>query len=296
MGGVMRKLDFILGLLTIAAVALGIIGAALPEAALAQSGKRAIENVKGDVYRFQNSFHYAIFVETADGIVVTDPINAEAVSWLKAELAKRFNKPVTHMILSHHHSDHGSGGEAWGSGLTVIAHEKAAEHIANGDVTTATPTKTFSDTMSFTAGGKTFELTYLGVGHSDDLIAVVVRPENVAFVVDAVSPRRVPYRDFPHTDIDKLIEQIKVVEGLDFEILAPGHGDIAGPQDATDMRVYIEELKAAVLGELKAGKAVDEIVASVTMEKYKDWGNRDAWLELNVRGMARWLVESGNVE
>ncbi len=292
----MRKSTFLLGFLMLAAIVLGVVGAAIPDAALAQAGKRGIENVKGDVYRFQNSFHYAMLVETADGIVVTDPINAEAVAWLKAEVAKRFNKPVTHMVLSHHHGDHASGGEAWGDGLTVIAHEKAAEHIAAGKVTTATPTKTFADKMSFTTGGKTFELTYLGVGHSDDLIAVVVRPENVAFVVDAVSPRRVPYRDFPNTDIDKLIGQIKVVEGLDFEILAPGHGPISGPQDATDMRVYVEELKAAVLAELKAGKPVDDIVASVTMEKYKDWGSRDSWLELNVRGMARWLQEAGKVE
>ena len=115
-------------------------------------------------------------------------------------------------------------------------------------------------------------------------------------MVDAVSPRRVPYRDFPNTDIDKLIEQIRVLEGLDFEILAPGHSVIAGPQDVTDMRIYIEELKAAVLAELQAGKPVDEIVATVTMEKYADWGGRDAWLELNVRGMARWLKESGKVE
>ena len=296
MGDVMRKGSLVLFFLWLVALALSVVGAGIPEGALAQAGKRAIENVKGDVYRFQNSFHYAVFVETADGIVVTDPINGEAVQWLKAELEKRFNKPVTHMVLSHYHSDHASGGEAWGDGLTVIAHEKTAEHVAAGRVTTAMPTKTFSDKMTFEAGGKTFELTYLGEGHSDDLIAVVVRPENVAFVVDAVSPRRVPYRDFPNTDIDKLIEQIRVLEGLDFEILAPGHSVIAGPQDVTDMRIYIEELKAAVLAELQAGKPVDEIVTTVTMEKYADWAGRDAWLELNVRGMARWLKESGKVE
>lgn len=291
----MRKSCLFLGSLILAALALTLFGAVVPEGALAQAGKRGIENVKGDVYRFQNSFHYAIFVETEDGIVVTDPINADAVEWLKAEIAKRFDKPVTHMVLSHYHGDHASGGEAWGDGLTVIAHEKTAEHIVAGRVKTATPTKTFADKMTFTAGGKTFELTFLGAGHSDDLIALVVRPENVAFVVDAVSPRRVPYRDFPNTDIDRLIEQIRVVEGLDFDVLAPGHGPIAGPQDVTDMRLYVEELKAAVLAELKAGKAVDDIVATVKMEKYSDWAARDRWLELNVRGMARWLQNAGKV-
>lgn len=264
--------------------------------AVAQDAKRAIEKVAGDVYRFQNNFHYAIFVVTADGIVVTDPINADAVAWLKAELAKRFNKPVTHMVLSHHHGDHASGGEAWGDGLTVIAHENAKQHIANGKVKTALPGVTFADEMNFSTGGKTFELTYLGEGHSDDLITMVVRPENVAFVVDVVSPKRVPYRDFPGTDIDKLIAQIKIVEGLDFDILAPGHSVIGTKQDATDTRAYVEDLKAAVTSELKAGRTVDQAAASVTMDAYKSWGARDNWLELNVRGMARWLKASGQVQ
>ena len=70
----------------------------------AQEAKRSIEQVKGDVYRFQNDFHFAMFVVTDDGIVVTDPINADAVNWLKAELADRFDQPVTHMVLSHSHA------------------------------------------------------------------------------------------------------------------------------------------------------------------------------------------------
>ena len=82
------------------------------------------------------------------------------------------------------------------------------------------------DQHTFSLGGKDFELTYLGEGHSDDLIAMVVRPENVAFVVDVVSPKSVPWRDFPNTDINGMIEQIKTVEALDFEIMAPGHSVI----------------------------------------------------------------------
>ena len=53
----------------------------------AQEVKRSIEPVTDDVYRFQNNFHNAMFVVTDDGIVVTDPINADAVAWLKGELA-----------------------------------------------------------------------------------------------------------------------------------------------------------------------------------------------------------------
>ncbi len=263
--------------------------------AAAQEVKRGIEQVTGDVYRFQNRFHYAIFVVTDAGIVVTDPINADAVKWLKAELAKRFNKPVTHMILSHHHGDHATGGEEWGS-IEVVAHENTKKHVAAGKVQTAMPTTTFADKHTLSVGNKTFELTYLGVGHGDDLIAMVVRPENVAFVVDAVSPKRLPWRDFPNTDIDGMINQIKMIESLEFDVLAPGHSVIGTKKDATDVRVYIEELKAGVKDALAAGKSVEDIIASDLASNYKDWAGYDSLRELNIRGMARWLKESGQAK
>lgn len=273
-------------------VSLALLGAAAP--GFAQDAMRSLEPVTGDVYRFQNNFHNAMVVVTDDGIVVTDPINAQAVEWLKGELATRFDKPVTHMIISHSHGDHASGGQAWGE-ITVIAHENMAKHAAAGDVDTAMPTETFADAHEFSVGGKTFELTFLGAGHGDDLIATVVRPENVAFVVDAVSPKRLPYRDFPGADINGVIGQIEAVEALDFEILLPGHSVNGTKQDATDTRVYIEALRAGVLAALKDGKSVEEIVQSDLVTDYKDWGAYDDWRALNIEGMARWLKETGQV-
>ena len=41
---------------------------------------RAITKIKGDVYRFQNRFHFSVFTVTGNGVVVTDPINAEAAT------------------------------------------------------------------------------------------------------------------------------------------------------------------------------------------------------------------------
>lgn len=257
--------------------------------------KRSVEKIKGDVYLFRNNFHNAMFVVTGSGIVVTDPINADAVGWLKRQLKKCFNKPVTHMIYSHFHGDHNSGGQAWGGGIEVIAHARTKEHVAAGRANTAMPTKTFTDAMTFSTGGKTFEVKFLGKGHSDDLSAVVVRPENVAFVVDAISPKRLPFRDFPGTDIAALIDQIKTVESLNFEILAPGHAGVGVKKDATDMRIYIERLMGAVITELKAGKSENDFLKSVKMEKYKSWGSYVNWLAPNIRGMIRWLKESGQV-
>lgn len=254
------------------------------------SVKRSIDKVAGDVYRFQNNFHFSLVVLTDDGVVVVDPISEDAASWLKTELTSMTDKPVSHLIYSHSHGDHASGGSVFADGAEVIAHANAPEAIDG-----VKPTVRFDDTHTFTVGDKTFELTYLGPGHGDDLIAVTVRPENVAFITDAAAPKRLPWRDMGGANIDDWIQQVRIIESLDFDIFAPAHGNIGVKVDSTDARIYMEKLKERVLTGLKAGKTTDELIAEVTMDEYKNWSQYEEWRPLNIEGMSRHLVDSGQV-
>jgi glyoxylase-like metal-dependent hydrolase (beta-lactamase superfamily II) len=257
----------------------------------AQDVKREVTRVTDDVYRFQNRFHMNMFVITGDGVVVTDPINAEAAAWLRTEIAKLTEQPITHLIYSHSHGDHASGGAAYGKLPNIIAQQNAPPAIDG-----VMPTIRFSEQMSFTQGDKTFELTYLGPGHGNDLMAIVVRPDNVAFVVDAVSSKRLFYRDFAGANIDHWTDQVRKVDSLEFEVMIGGHGPVGVKSDVADGIAYLEALRAEVLQGLNDGKSVDELRQSVKMEKYKTWAAYDQWRELNVQGMARYLTESGAIQ
>ncbi len=253
--------------------------------------KRSVTEVAKDVYRFQNNFHYSMVVVTDEGVVVTDPINAEFASWIKEEAGKLTDKPVTHLIYSHSHGDHASGGAVLAENAAVIAHVNAP-----ADIDGVVPTKRFGKTYEFKSGDKGFELTWLGEGHGTDLIAVVVRPSNVAFITDVASPKRLPWRNMGGANIDNWISQIEKIESLDFEVFAPAHGNVGVKSDATDVRLYMENLKTEVLTGLKAGKSVDVLKEEVTMSDYKDWGQYDNWLALNVEGMANFLRVSNQVK
>lgn len=264
---------------------IGIGALCLPAApAKAQEGTREITRITGDVYRFQNRLQFSIFVVTEDGVVATDPINRSAAKWLKAEIAARHAKPISHLIYSHSHRDRADGGLIFADTAKAIAQAKAPAEI-DGVV----PDIRVDDTLVLETGGKTFELTALGPGHGIDLIAVIVRPENVAFVVDAVTVRHLPYRDFPGVDIDGWIEQIRQVEALNFEILAPGQGNLGTKDDAITARLYLEDLRAQVAAALAEGKTEIQMAREITMESYRDWAQYDTWRALNVHGMARWL-------
>ena len=68
-----------------------------------QEAQREITQIAGDLYRFQNNFHVSVFLVTPEGVIVTDPINAEAAAWLSDQIAERFNQPIKYVIYSHDH-------------------------------------------------------------------------------------------------------------------------------------------------------------------------------------------------
>ena len=159
----------------------------------------------------------------------------------------------------------------------------------------AVPTVRIGETHEMTVGNKTFEMTYLGEGHGEDLIAVVVRPENVGFITDVAAPKRLPFRTMPSSSVDAWIEQVKKVDTLDFEIFAPAHGNVGVRSDVGDVIVYMETLRAEVLAGLKAGKSTNEMQASITMDAYSDWLGYDDMRGDNIRGMAAYLISAGKV-
>lgn len=254
--------------------------------ALAQSTpKRAITKIAGDLYRFQNNFHFSVFLVTPDGVIVTDPINAEAATWLKAQIKKRFDKPIRYLILSHDHSDHSSGGEVFADTATVIAHENAKAAIMGESRPTAVPDLTFSDRMTVSLGGKQVELIYVGRGHSDNLIVMNFPAERTLFAVDIVSVNRLPYKNLSDSYHPGWTQSLKQIEAIDFDILAPGHGPMGVKADVTAHRGYVSTLYNGVLNGLRTGETLESLKSNLTLDEYKGWSRYKEWRTLNIEGI-----------
>lgn len=247
--------------------------------------KRSISKITGDLYRFQNNFHFSVLYVTPAGVLVTDPINEEAAKWLKAEIKQRFNQPIKYLVYSHDHQDHSSGGNVFADTATIVGHELTRAAMAGENRPTAIPTVTFSNKMTLHLGGRQINLIYVGRGHSDNSIVVHFPRERTVFAVDFVSVKRMPFKNLSDSYIPDLINQIKTVENLDFDILAPGHGKMGTRADVRDHRQYVEDLYAAVLNGTRAGKSLDELKQSISLPKYASWSQYKAWLPLNIEGV-----------
>jgi glyoxylase-like metal-dependent hydrolase (beta-lactamase superfamily II) len=266
--------------------------AAAGGSALAQEEpQRSVTHITGDLYRVQNQFHFSVFLVTNDGIIATDPINADAARWLKNVLALRFpGKPVRYLIYSHSHDDHVSGGEVFADTATVVAHDDARKRIVAEKVPTAVPDITFTDRMTIRLGGKTVELYNFGPSHTNNLAIMRFPEESTLFVVDIVAPRRLPYQYLTDSDVDGWIATLRAIEELDFDILAPGHSTLGSKLDIAEQRAYLELLRARVQAGIKAGKPLPEIKRTVTMDEFSGWAAYNDWREMNIEGMHRYLM------
>ncbi len=254
-------------------------------AAHAQQAQRLIEQISGDLYRFQNNFHVAVFLVTPDGVIATDPINAEAAEWLQAEVDKRFGVPIKYVVYSHHHQDHAAGGQVYGDDVIFVGHANVPKNLSGPHAGVRAPDITFEDRMTLTLGGKTVELIDVGPSHSDDLIVMHFPEERAVFTVDFISVKRLPFRNLAGAAIPEWIDAIRAVEAMDFDILVPGHGPVGTKADAADHRRYFEELVAAVQDGMKAGKSLDALKQEISLRKYESWGAYNDWLALNVEGV-----------
>jgi len=265
----------------IAVLALACLIYAMPSYAAAN---RSLTLINGDLYRFQNNFHFSVVLVTDAGVMVTDPINKDAAQWLKDEIASRFDKPIKYLVYSHDHVDHIAGGEVFGA-ANVIAHENARADIIGEKRPTAVPNITFSDNMTINLGGNAVALSYLGRSHSDNMIVMNFPRQRVLFAVDFIPIKSLPWKTLTDAYIPEWIDAVKRVEAMDFDILMPGHGSPGSKADVTALREYMETLYGAVLSGMREGQTLQQLKENINLPEYAGWGNYDKHLSLNIEGM-----------
>jgi glyoxylase-like metal-dependent hydrolase (beta-lactamase superfamily II) len=264
--------------------------APLPAASQAEF---SIEPMKDDVYRFTAGHYRSVFMVTDEGIFLTDPISEEAATWLRAELRRRFDAPIRYLAYSHNHVDHVLGGEVLArEGVTVIAHEHAAEDLRWTRAPTAMPDLTFSDELVIELGDSRVELRYHGPNNGRGSVSMLFLPARVLFVVDWIVLGRMPYMDLPGYDIHGMIHSTReVLAGPSFDLFVGGHADSGTRDDVQRYLDYLEALFAAVRDGMLAGKTLAELQAGIRLPAFADLRLYEEWLPLNVKGVFETLVD-----
>lgn len=271
-----------------------VLGAVFTQAVFAQQEvdqSPRLVNITENVYLTEHRPGAAnsVVIATDEGLVVVDGTcrGAGDPTWLKQELAQRFEVPVKYVILSHDHEDHICGLQVFDDTAITISHTRAREHILRENRNTSIPDVVFDDSMELFIGGKQLILYYFGPTHSDNLIQIHVPDEGVLIAPDiSRMGKSLVMPDFRDTDVNNLIDTLGILSKLDnVDIVIPGHWGITTQDRFLDYRDYVVALRDRVLDEMIKGASIEQILERVTMEEYSDYGNFDLWFRSNVISM-----------
>ena len=153
------------------------------------------------------------------------------------------------------------------------------------------PDIVYSERMQITLGGRTVELIYPGRNHSDDATVMLFRNERVLFATEfladalvTTNPRSLPSTcsAFDRHPLSEWIRSYRTIESLDFDRVAPGHGDVFDKAVVTETREYFEYLVAEVSAGIRSGRPLPELKETITLDRYKGWANYERLRRMNV--------------
>ena len=268
---------------------LAVVSASGSVAQESQEPKVTVEKIADNVYAYTYNVHRSLFVVTGDGILATDPQSEAAAARFVEEIRKISPAPIRYLVYSHHHADHVSGGAAFGSEPVVIAQQKAYDAIAADPGTIVPPELTFAKDMSVHLGALEVRLVYPGPSETDSNIVVYIPERKVAFMVDAVSVRTVPWRNMRSGNPHAWRAALQKLDELEFEILVPGHGPIGKKSDVALYVRYFEDLTSAVQARIDAGETLEQVQETLELPQYADWMRYDSHFKLNIEGVYREL-------
>lgn len=203
----------------------------------------------------------------AGALVIDTRVSHVQADEILADLRRLTPLPVRVVVNTHGHSDHCFGnarfrpaaiwghercatmirltGERQKAGLVATVPEVAAE-VA--DVVLDPPENTIEDSalVEIDPGGRSVELRYMGRGHTDNDVVVLVPGADVLFAGDLLENDATPYfgdaypLDWP-TTAERLV-------GLATGVVVPGHGTVA--DQAFAVRQMTELRAVAELGRL----------------------------------------------
>ena len=251
-----------------------------------------IEAIEGGLYRFTAGHYHALFLVTDKQVVVTDPLSKDAATWLKAEIARRFKKPIRYVIYSHSHPDHVYGGEVFkGPGVTFISHAMTRDALARSKAKTHLPELVFEDEMTLHLDGHVIEMRYHGQNNGYGSISMLFPGPKVLYVVDWIVVDRLPYKDFMGYDLQGVIRSTREALELDFDTFVGGHANIGTKQDVRRYLSYMESLYEQVLDGILQGKTLEQIKKDVDLTAFSDLAMYKEWRDLNIEGTYKELVD-----
>lgn len=221
------------------------------------------------------------FVVGRDSVAVVDAGGSPAQARdLAAAIRARTDRPIGHLVLTHHHPDHvmgavvfrEAGARIWGHARLEAAladrfalYRAAMERLLGPAIEGAEPVAVdapvaIGEIARLDLGGRVLELRAWPTAHTDCDLTVHDPATGTLIAGDLLFMERIPVID------GSLVGWLQVVEGLariPAARVVPGHGPASAewPTALAPQRRYLEELAAAVRAAVARGRSLSALLA-----------------------------------
>ena len=257
-----------------------------------------IQKIKDGIYVYvgKEFNSNAGIVLTEDGVVLIDSGHNPTDSRAILDAVKKLTPlPVRFLIDTEPHGDHTTGHFVFSPPAVIIAHEGATDSMkqaynpARNEKLMAgspemraafegfrmiTPQVEYRQKMTLNLGQRTFELLYLKGVHSEADTAVWLPKERVLFSASAVVVNQYNILR-PFVTIPDILAAVKMMKGLNPEVVIPGHGTPGMVKIFDDSERYYALLVERVGKMARDGKSLDEIKKELRMPEYDGWASKD---------------------
>jgi glyoxylase-like metal-dependent hydrolase (beta-lactamase superfamily II) len=247
------------------------------------------------------SFNSGIIV-TAEGVVVLDALNSEAVG--KAErdaIADTIRQPVRFLVSSTFHNNYSKGNVAFAD-VWKIGHESyrtdllalmRRERVPADEQRARLPDQTYRDRTTLHLGGKEIQVLFLGRGHTRGDSIIYVPQDRIAYLSELFFAGQFLYIDDGY-GLDWL-KTLDAVDTLGADIFVPAHGPIpADPRETRQelgrFRQMLVDIRDVVQQEVTRGSTEDQAVAAIRWPQYEKMQGYNAEREVAVRRLYQQLT------
>ena len=255
------------------------ISAVFPSLAQAQ-GTYRFDKVTDGVYLAipsapgPDAANVPVIVSDQDVILVGTHFFPAAARALVEQVQTITDKPVRFIVNTHYHATATSARENYPAGIDVIGHELARRELLTDNAgrprpagsTVAPPTVGMTTRLSLYRGDREIRILYVGRGHSDNDLVVLLPRERIIATGDLFTSVLPEMSSGNITDWVSTLELLKI---QDFDTVLPARGPIFKGKERIDaLQNYLRDVLNQATEFLNSGSTAEETALRVNLTSH----------------------------
>jgi glyoxylase-like metal-dependent hydrolase (beta-lactamase superfamily II) len=237
-----------------------------------------LHEIADGIFWLGDGSYQTMFVVSDEGVIAVDAPPTLGHNILRA-IDRVTKKPITHVVYSHHHSDHCGAMSIYPDQAPRYAHRATAQRLALlADPHRPPPSHVFDDSLTIDAGDHSLELSYPGPNHSEGNSFIYAPGQRVLMLVDVIFPGWVPFSNLALSAfVPGFITANEKALGYDFDHLVSGHVTRTGTrQDVQVQLEYLADLRQTAEAALRSVDLVDTMAG---VDTGNNWAVFRAYLD-----------------